>query len=162
MAIYLKLDGVEGDITTKGFEKQIEVLRFSFGANRNIMTASRRDTNRESAEPSLSEISLVKLWDATSSSKLFEEAVAGKLNHTATITFTTTSEGSVEKYLEIELTDTAISSFQMSDGGAERPSESVGLNFAKIQYRPFTVSSDKIAKAGKTVMYDMTKMSAKA
>src|SRR4051812_50166681 len=105
MAIYLKIPGIDGDITTKGFEKQIEILSFNFGANRPIKTASRSDASRESAEPSVSEVSLMRLWDATSSSKLFEEAVAGKLNHTATITFTTTSEGSVEKYLEIELSD---------------------------------------------------------
>jgi type VI secretion system secreted protein Hcp len=161
MTIYMKVEGIEGDVTTKGFEKQIEILSFSFGANRNIKTAARKDTNRESDEPRLSEVSLAKLWDATSSPKLFEESVAGKLNHKATITFTTTSEGAVEKYLEIELSDTAISSFQMSDGGADKPTESIGLNFSKIQYRPFTVGADKVAKAGATVMYDLTKMSTK-
>ena len=76
-------------------------------------------------------------------------------------TFRTTSEGSVEKYLEIELSDAAISSFKMGDGGADKPTESLGLNFSKIQYRPFIVGADKIGKAGKTVMYDLTKMSAK-
>jgi type VI secretion system secreted protein Hcp len=162
MAIYLKFDGVEGDVTTKGFEKQIEILSFSFGAKRNIKTAARKDTNRENDEPRLSGVSLVKLWDATSSPKLFEESVAGKLNHKATITFTTTSEGAVEKYLEIELSDTAISSFQMSDGGVDKPTESIGLNFAKIQYKPFTVGADKIAKAGRTVTYDLSKMAANA
>ena len=40
MAIYMKFHGIEGDITTKGFEKQIEILSFSFGANRNIKTAA--------------------------------------------------------------------------------------------------------------------------
>lgn len=119
MAIYLKLDGVEGEVTTKGFEKQIELLSFNFGANRNIRTARRTDKNRESDEPNISEVSLVKLWDPTSSSKLFEETVAGKLNHKAILTFTTTSDGSVEKYLEIELTDAGVSSFQMSDGGSD-------------------------------------------
>lgn len=161
MAIYLKLDGVEGEVTTKGFEKQIELLSFSFGANRNIRAARRTDKNRESDEPNISEVTLLKRWDPTSSSKLFEETVAGKLNHTATLTFTTTSDGSVEKYLEIELTDAGVSNFQMSDGGGDKPTESLGLNFAKIQYRPFTVDDKKTAKAGKAVMYDLTKMSAK-
>ena len=161
MAIYLKLDGVEGEVTTKGFEKQIELLSFSFGANRNIRAARRTDKNRESDEPNISEVTLMKRWDPTSSSKLFEETVAGKLNHTATLTFTTTSDGSVEKYLEIELTDAGVSNFQMSDGGSDRPTESLGLNFAKIQYRPFTVDDKKYAKGGKAVIYDLTKMSTK-
>jgi type VI secretion system secreted protein Hcp len=160
MAIYLKFDGVQGDVTTKGFEKQIEILSFNFGANRNIKTAARKDNSRESDEPHLSEVSLVKLWDAASSPKLFEEAVGGKLNHKATLTFTTTSDGAVEKYLEIELSDTAISGFQMSDGGDDKPTETIGLNFAKIQYKPFTIGADKIAKAGATVTYDLSKMAA--
>jgi type VI secretion system secreted protein Hcp len=70
MAIYLKFDGVEGDVTTKGFEKQIEILSFRFGTNRNIKTAARKNTNRESDEPHLSTVSLVKLWDAGIVSKV--------------------------------------------------------------------------------------------
>jgi type VI secretion system secreted protein Hcp len=161
MTIYLKYEGVDGDITTKGFEKQIEVMSFSLGTNRNIKSAARRDTNRESDEPTISEVTVVKLWDATSSPKLFEESVAGKLNHKATFTFTTENEGAVEKYLEIELTDTAVSSFQMSDGGGDKPTESLALNFSKITYRPFIVGADKSSKAGSTVMWDLQKQSNK-
>jgi len=162
MAIYLKYDGVEGDVTTKGFEKQIELLSAALGASRNINTAARRETNRENSEPNISEIQLTKEWDPVSSSKLFEESVAGKLNHKAVITFTNTVEGAVEKYLEIELTDAGVGSLHMSSGSEGAPSESFSLNFAKIEYKPFTVGADKSAKAGKSVSYDLSKMKANA
>ena len=96
MAIYLRLGGVEGEVTTKGFEKQIELMSVSFGTARNIASAARKANGRESSEPSLSEVNLMKQWDSTSSAKLFEQSIAGKLNLKALLTFTTTSEGSVE------------------------------------------------------------------
>jgi type VI secretion system secreted protein Hcp len=159
MAIYLKLDGVEGNVTTTGFEGQIEILSFSFGTSRNIATAARTATNRESNEPCIGEVTLTKLWDATSSPKLFEQSVAGTLDHTATITFTTTSADKVEKYLEIELSKTGISSFEMSSDD-DKPAETIDLNFSKIQYKPFTIDSNKNAKTGKVVTYDLSQMKA--
>jgi type VI secretion system secreted protein Hcp len=54
MAIYLKLGGVEGEVTTKGFEKQIEIMSASFGTARNIASAARKTNNRETSEPSQS------------------------------------------------------------------------------------------------------------
>jgi len=160
MAIYLKYDGVEGDVTTKGFEKQIELRSATLSASRNINTAARRETNRESMEPNIGEMHIIKEWDPISSSKLFEESVAGKLNHKAVITLTNTVEGTVEKYLEIELTDAGVSDLHLSAAGEGAPSESISLNFAKIEYKPFTVGADKIAKAGKAVSYNLSKMKA--
>jgi hypothetical protein len=46
--------------------------------------------------------------------------------------------------------------------GPTKPTESIGLNFAKIQYQPFTVGPDKSPKAGAAVIYDLTKMAANA
>src|SRR4051812_27446375 len=160
MAIYLKYDGIDGDVTTKGYEKQIELLSATLAASRSIRISARREVNRETSEPSMSELHLAKEWDPVSSSKLFEESVAGKLNHKAVITFTNTVEGTVEKYLEIELTDAGVSDLHLSAAGEGAPSESISLNFAKIEYKPFTVGADKIAKAGKAVSYNLSKMKA--
>jgi type VI secretion system secreted protein Hcp len=156
MSIYMQLGDVEGEVTTMGFEKQIEIMSVSFGTARNIASPARKANGRESSEPMLSEMNLTKEWDSTSSVKLFEELIPGKLNLKALLTFTTTSEGSVEKYLEIELTDVGISNFQINGSGEDKPSESLALNFAKIMYKPFVVGADKTAKTGKIVTYDLT------
>ena len=160
MSIYMQLTDVEGEVTTKGFEKQIEIMSASFGTSRNIASPARKANGRESSEPMLSEVNLTKEWDSTSSVKIFEQSIAGKLNLKALLTFTTTSEGSVEKYMEIELTDVGISNFQINGSGDGKPSESLALNFAKIQYKPYVVGADKIAKTGKIVSYDLTQMKA--
>jgi type VI secretion system secreted protein Hcp len=162
MSIYMKLGDVEGEVTTKGFEKQIEIISASFGTARNIASPTRKANSRESSEPRLSEVNLTKEWDSTSSAKLFEGSIAGKLNLKALLTFTTTSEGSIEKYLEIELTDVGISNFQINGSGEDKPSESLSLNFAKIMYKPYVVGADKTAKTGRIVSYDLTQMKANA
>ena len=90
----------------------------SFGTARKIASPARKANSRESFEPSISEVNLTKEWDSTSSAKLFEQSIAGKLDLKALLTFTTTSEGSVEKYLKIELTDAGISNFQINGSGA--------------------------------------------
>jgi len=157
MAIYLKYDGIDGDVTTKGYEKQIEILSATLAASRSIRISARREVNRETSEPSMSELHLAKEWDPVSSSKLFEESVAGKLNHKAVITFTNTVEGSVEKYMEIELTDAGVSNFQVSASSDRAPNESFSLNFAKIQYTPFTVGADKKTREGQSCYLRLAK-----
>lgn len=70
MAIYLKYDGVDGNVTTKGFEKQIELNSASFGAGRSMGMSARTDVNRGHAEPRLTEISVSKGWDDMASGLL--------------------------------------------------------------------------------------------
>src|SRR5947209_2638924 len=77
MAIYLKYDGVEGNVTTKGFAKQIELTSCQFCSGREMHMAQRSDVNRGHAEPSLSEIVAAKIWDDCASVKLFEDSISG-------------------------------------------------------------------------------------
>jgi len=162
MAIYLKLDGIEGPVTTKGFEKQIEILSFSLGSSRMIGTAARGSINREHSEPVLSEVTLSKNWD-TSSAPLFQDAVAGTMDKKAILAFTTTSKGATEKFLEIELTNVGLSSYQLGGSGeGGPPSESISLNFTKVQYTPYAIGVDGKATKGKVVTYDLTEMKANA
>ena len=63
MSIYMQLTDVEGEVTTKGFEKQIEIMSASFGTSRNIASPARKANGRESSEPMLSEVNLTKEWE---------------------------------------------------------------------------------------------------
>jgi type VI secretion system secreted protein Hcp len=60
MAIYLKYDKVDGLVSTKGFERQIEISSASFRSGRHMEMAQRSDENRGHAEPFVSEIALTK------------------------------------------------------------------------------------------------------
>src|ERR1700754_3990348 len=132
VAIHLKYDGIDGNVTTKGFEKQIELNSASYSSGRSIGMASRSDVNRGHAEPHLSEIAISKAWDDMSSSKLFEDAIAGVGDKKATLSFTTTSKNVVLAYLLIDLENVVVSNYSVGCGSEAQPGESLNLNYTKI------------------------------
>lgn len=151
----MKYGSINGPVTTKGFEKWIELNSFQWGSGRAIGSAARGSTSREHSEPSLSEVTVAKLTDVASP-KLFLEWVAGKLDNKVTIKFTTTTKGEVDTFLTFELTDCGVSGYSMSSGG-EMPQESISLNFTKIS-KTFKELDPDIAGSPETVGYDLTQM----
>ena len=66
MAVYMNWDGIDGAVTTKGFEKWIELSSFQWGVGRAIGTAARGAATREATEPNISEIVVSKRLDKAS------------------------------------------------------------------------------------------------
>ena len=155
MAIYLEVDGIQGSVTTQGFENQSELNSFQFGVSRSISTAASGSTARESSNPSISEITVTKLADAASPD-LANYALAGQLNKKFTIHFTTTTAGQVTEYLKHELENVGLSHFAVSSGG-DLPMESMSLNFTKIT-TTFTPMDPSVSGQNKVVSYDLTTM----
>jgi type VI secretion system secreted protein Hcp len=155
MAIYLKYGTINGDVTTDGFSKWIELNSFQWGVGRGIGTAARGAVNREGSEPSISEVVVTKVMDSASNN-LFVDAVAGTMNSKATIKFTTTTKGKVETFLTYDLTDTGLSGYSLSSGG-DKPQESLSLNFTAVSITYGVVSPDGKTKPD-TVSYDLTQM----
>jgi type VI secretion system secreted protein Hcp len=156
MAIYLKYGSIDGAVTTKGFEKWIELSSFQLGVGRAISSAARSAANREASEPSISEITVTKNMDVASLN-MFEEGLASEMNNKVTIKFTTTSKNAVTEYLMYELTDVGLSGYSISAGGEGIPTESLSLNFTKIQMK-FTDLGASITGSAKAATYDLTEM----
>lgn len=160
MAIYLKYDGVPGNVTTKGFEGQIEIHSLGYGSGRVMSMSKRSDVNRGHAEPFVSEISLSKQWDDVASSKLLEDSFAGVADKKALITFTTTSKNVVLGYLTIELEKTVVSDYSFGGSGSDsQPQESFKLNYTKITVTPYEVKDGKATKKD-VVTYSLPQMQA--
>jgi type VI secretion system secreted protein Hcp len=159
VAIYLKYDGVEGNVTTKGFEKQIELITASYGSGRSIGMSARTDVNRGHAEPHLSEISIAKMWDDMASVKLFEDAIAGVGNKNATLSFTTTSKNTVMAFLVLDLENVVVSNYSIGGGGESQPNETLALNYTKITVTPYEVKDGKATKKS-VVTYSLPTMQA--
>jgi type VI secretion system secreted protein Hcp len=155
MAIYMKFGDVAGAVTTDKFQKWIELQSFQFGVGRAVGTAARGSTTRESSEPSISEVTVTKVMD-TASNKLFTDAVAGDFSTKVTIKFTTTTKSGVITFLAYELTDCGLSGYSASSGG-EAPSESLSLNYTKIQIT-YTGLDSKTSGSPDVVGYDLTQM----
>lgn len=155
MAIYMKFGSVNGAVTTKGFEKWIELNSFQWGVGRAVGSAARGSTNREGSEPSISEVTVTKAMDIASNA-LFSDAVGGGLNTTVQLKFTTTTKDTITTYLKYELSKTGVSGYSVSSGG-DNPSESLSLNFTKIMIT-HTGTDSKVGGAPDTVGYDLETM----
>ena len=126
--IFMQYEGITGDVTAAGYEHQIELTSFQWGVGRAFAIGA----DRESAIPKLSEITITKPLDS-SSPKLLQEALNGT-GKTVTINFVNNNQGQGTTYLQIILSNTLVSSFSMSSGG-DRPTESLSLNFTRIEVK---------------------------
>ncbi len=153
MPIFMKYDGIEGEATTTGYEKQIEMTSFQFGIGRGISSAYGQST-RESGIASVSEITMTKPTDGASP-KIFTASLTGTLDKKVTISMARTSAGSVQSYMVYELEGCGISGYSLSSGG-DRPTESVSLNFDKISFK-YLLIGDDLNNSPEVVGYDLSK-----
>lgn len=153
MAIYMKFDGIDGDVTTKGFEKWIDLSSMQFGVGRAITMTTGKAANRAHGAPSFSEITVSREFDM-SSTGLLQSVVSGTDGKKVTIAIVETNGAELKKYVEYELEDTMVSSYSVSSGGGV-PSESVSLSYTKITMS--YTASDKTGKQSKVprVTYDL-------
>ena len=153
MAIYMKYEGIEGDVTTKGFEKWIDLDSMQFGVGRAITMTAGKAANRSHGTPSFSEISVTRQMDI-STTGLLQSCVAGTDGKKVEIAIVEVEAKEVKKYVSYELENTMISSYSVSSGGGV-PSESLSLSYTKITVT--YTAKDAANKAGKTprVVYDL-------
>jgi len=110
MAIYIKMEGIEGEVTTKGFEKWIEVYDVTFsGISSHVTTRLGRNEDRVLGLPAFGDMTLVKPAD-TSSIKLFEHAYSQTVIPKVTISYVTTGS-TPEAYSKYELQQVLVSHY---------------------------------------------------
>ena len=130
---YMKVDGVEGESTAKGHEKEIEVLSFSFGAS-NPSSVGPGTTGIAASRVSVSSFNFMKRTDKTSAI-LFQKCCAGKHIKEVVLTMLKASGDSGQApFLKYTFTDVMVDSIQWSGspGGDDVPTESVSFAFAKV------------------------------
>jgi len=126
---YMKIEGMPGAATDKLHPGWIEISSFQWGIGRGISSGTGSAADRQGQAPSVSEITVTKQQDA-SSSKLMQAATLAKHFPEVTIEFVRPDKQVV---YQVRLKDVVISRHAMSSGG-DRPSESVTLNFTKIEW----------------------------
>jgi type VI secretion system secreted protein Hcp len=146
---------INGDSVVDGHEKWITISSLQMGVGRSI-SVSGGGADRETSNPSFSEITLTKSTDVASAD-LFMQAVCGKSLGKAELHFVQTggSDKKQQVYMKIELTDAIVSSYSASSGG-DRPSESFSLNFTQISYQYDAFSGDKVT-TGTPKKWDLAK-----
>ncbi len=154
--ILLKLEPeLKGDSIIDGHKDWINLNSFQFGVGRGISVAG-AGIDRETSNPSFSEITVSKAMDVASVF-LMMEAACGKSLTKATFHWIQTSgtDKTGQHYLEIILQDPILSGYSISSGG-DRPSESLSMSYNAItvQYNQFEKGGTE--KAGESKGYDIT------
>jgi type VI secretion system secreted protein Hcp len=133
LEIYLQIDGILGDVTVKGFERQIAVSAFSWGASNPASPVF--GGGGSAGKVNLQDLSLTKFFDSTSP-QLFMRVATGTFLPKAVLRVVRTSGGSRIPYLTIELENVYISSLQMghvAGVGENAASENLSLAFSKVK-----------------------------
>lgn len=157
MSIYIKYTSpdLQGDVTTQGHDKQIEVQSFQWGVSRSVGAPTGAAVNREATTPSVSEVTVTKYMD-NASGGLLKEALKSGGNAQMVIYFVRTNDKGSETYHEITLSNVMVSGYNLScDVG--KPSETISFNFTKIESKFTPMKTDGSLGSPFPVTYDLGK-----
>ncbi|MDH3313934.1 MAG: type VI secretion system tube protein Hcp [Nitrosopumilus sp.] len=134
-AIYVKIPGLQGDVTTKGYEGYFTADSFSFGVEREMKESGEKggtqDINIGIGE--LQECTISKSLDR-SSAALAQFAINGNSPGTAEIDFVEVgSSGEATTYLKYKLDRVFVKSWSTSGDADDRPTEEVTFVYAGIE-----------------------------
>ena len=153
MPIYMKYAALKGDVTADGHKDWIELGSMQWGVGRGISSPTGASADRESSAPSISEITVTKAQDVATIS-LLNEAYQGE-GVDVTIDLCKTDKGKLETYLSYILTNCMVSGYSVSTGG-DRPSESLSLNFTKIEVKSDQMAPDNSGSTNAGIIYDLS------
>jgi type VI secretion system secreted protein Hcp len=128
---FLKLDGIEGESSQKGHENQIDLLSWSWSESNSGSSAEGGGSG--SGKVNMSDFSFAMKINKASP-HLFKHCASG--THIKEGTLTCRRAGKEPRpYLTIKFTDCLVSSFSTGGSqGDEVPTDSISLNFSKIEY----------------------------
>ena len=151
--MFLKIDGIKGESQDKTHKEEIELLSFSWGVSNAGSGAFGMGSG--SGKASVSDINVMKHVDKSTPS-LWKYCFQGKTVGDADITVRKAGGDSPVEYLKYKLTEVFVSSVQDSgsDGGGIA-SESLSLNFAKVEITYTVQNADGTAGASTPVTLDV-------
>jgi type VI secretion system secreted protein Hcp len=154
MPIYVQYADIKGSVTEAGHTDWVDVTSFQWGVGRGIASPTGRSANREASAPSISEITVTKSMDK-SSYKWLEHALQGK-GVKCTIHFAKTDANKLETYASYVLENCMVSGYSISSGG-DRPTESISINFTKIEFLFNEMGVENAKTESPRVFYDIAK-----
>ena|SRR3990167_10508392 len=131
MSIYLNIDNINGNVTTKGYENEIDIYSFHFSVNRPSLMQVGDNKNRTPGHPGLTVISISKKLDCASN-HLFELACNGQSLPCATFTVVRTGK-TLEPYAKYILYNVMVAEFSSAMHAEGTPLESIKLSYTKLE-----------------------------
>ena len=155
MAIYMKLENIEGDVTAAGHEKWVQLEKLQFSTKRSLTAEPGRIADREATRPSISEFLIEKRMDK-STPLLFSESCVGKAKSELKIEICQTGTNLIP-YMQYTLYNVIISAYQVNALYNEYPSESINLSFDRIEMRYTPFDEKNQAESPIPAGYDLKK-----
>jgi type VI secretion system secreted protein Hcp len=158
MGMYMKFGDVIGDATQEGFEKWINITSFQWGpaVERKIKTETGKGRDREHAQPHLANIKVTKEVDFASG-PLYKSLVVVPEAKKCKIAFVRTGPGGdSDKYLEYTLTDTLLSSLEIT-GDGDRAHETWQLDFTELEIEVKQLTEANEAQGPYRFSYNLAK-----
>ncbi len=132
MAIYMKIDGANGDATATGHNNWIEIQSMHYGIVKDVNTSSGNINRRIKSEPFVGEMMLHKTADSASIA-LMTAAASNKVIPSILIE-SCHSDNNGDAHSKYKLTNVIVSEYVDShDGSTGLPQESLRLNFTQIE-----------------------------
>jgi type VI secretion system secreted protein Hcp len=147
---YFKLDAIDGEAVTVGFEKQCQLLSFSWGGSQVTSVAGTGGSGAGKVD--LMDINVMKHYDKASP-QLFKSLISG--THIKTGVLSAVKAGTGQKpYLKITFGELFVTSLQDS-ASSENPTESVSFSYNTIKIEYSTQNEQGILTAVGAVSYDL-------
>lgn len=155
---YLKIDTIEGESEAKGFEKQMQIESWSFGASNSGSSA--QGTGLGVGKVSLQDFHFT-VQNGKASPQLFLSCAKGNHIPQAELSLRKAGgDGNPYTYQKVTFGDIIISSFQTggSNGSGILPIEQISFNFTKITFEYFQQKPDGTVALTNTTSYDIKKV----
>ncbi|WP_462327160.1 Hcp family type VI secretion system effector [Desulfobaculum sp.] len=151
--MFMKIDGIDGESTVKGYEKQIEIYSFSHNFSQPTSPLRSSEGGGTTSRAQHGEFSVSKRTDL-STADLCKALWSGK--HISEIVFTACrmDGDDVVAYLVVTMNDVVISNYNIS-GGGDLPMETFSLNYGKIKYEYKKQKEAGGAEGTKAGMHDL-------
>ena len=156
MAIYVKIDGIEGDVTAKGYEGCFEATSLSHEVNRVVVSEPGRVENRQAGRPTIDSFRLTKSIDKTTP-LLHAQSAYSQPKASATIYFVKT-DSTLSAYLTYTLSDAYISHYHVNAASDEKQIsaiEHIELNPVKFEAKYTPRDSQGNTKTPIAAGYDL-------
>lgn len=155
MAIYMKIQGIDGDVSAQGHEQWIQVSSIDFSTRRSLTAEPGRISDREATRPNISELCITKKMDKASP-LLFSESCVGKAKPEIKIDICQTGS-SLIPYMQYTLNNVIISGYGIRAEPDQYPQEKIQLSFDRIEMRYTPFDEQNQAQSPIPAGYDLKK-----
>lgn len=142
----LKIDGIEGEATIEGYEKQISCQSFSHSVHNHLHTDV-SNVGRSRGRVEHSDFTVSKYMDKSSPLLNFKCCIGANIG---TIVFTvlrTTGDAAHKPQVIYTMENAMVSAIAVAGGGSDSPIETVSFNYTKVKWE-VKVQDEKSAEPG--------------